>query len=133
MVLSGQHSVEAMRRRAEDYARDNRSVPEVFEKVCAVVLGPDTPLDVRQIVSGDAQNAQSLVRPLTIGEFAQLLLKEQSLNPQTTEDAAKKRLYRAYRKSGWERRVTPVYPCSSSPPMHCSDTRPPSLEHPSSL
>ena len=96
-MLSGQHITEALKRRQEDYVRERRVVPEVYRKVRATVLAPDTPLSARQMYAGDVQNAQTAVQALTIPEFAQLLLRERDLPTQAD------RLAMAFRKSGWQR------------------------------
>ena len=108
MVVSGQHSVLALRRRAADYEREGLTAPDLLLAVSAVVLRPDTPLKIRELAAGDAQAAQGLVRDLTIPEFTRLLLTEWGRDKTAGAQARQRRLMLAYHKSGWRRNVSPV-------------------------
>jgi hypothetical protein len=105
-VLSGQHSVLALRRVAEQYVADLLEVPPTIHSVMAVVLRPQTPPEIRELASGDAQAVQAQVKEVTIPEFARLLLTEYERNPHP--EGKGHRLALAYRKSGWDRAQSTV-------------------------
>ena len=121
VVLSGQHSLLAMRRRAEDYEKDLLQVPKELQMVSATILAPNTPPAVRELAAGDAQATQATIRELTIPEFARLLLKEWQRDPAEGTDKGRQRLALAYRKSGWDRSMDIVcpLPCPSCPFCAC--------------
>ena len=103
LVLSGQHSVLALRRRADDFQRDMVQVPDEYLFVNAVVLEHRTPPGLRQLAAGDAQSAQSNIRELTVTEFTRILLLEWEADPVDDDQQNRLRLAKAYRKSGWRR------------------------------
>ena len=102
-MLSGQHSVLVLRRRADDYVKDLLEVPEELQAVAAVVLAHQTPPDVRQLAAGDAQAAQATTRELTITDFVRILVREWEASPVDHDKDNRLRLAKAYRKSGWRR------------------------------
>ena len=105
IVLSGQHLLEALRRRGADFVAEKLDVPRQYEYVLATILKPETPIDARQAVAGDAQAAQMAVRAITIPEFASLLLTC------SAEPDKAKRLGKAWGKAGWDRTARLVCVC----------------------
>ena len=102
VVISGQHTVQALRRRAEDYQREKYAVPKPFTTVVATILKPQTPLKVRQLAAANEQAAQTMVKSLTVPDFAEVILLCQGTF------GKRERLLEAWEKSGWNRLVKKV-------------------------
>ena len=73
-MLSGQHLVEALRRRAGDYDAQDLDPPAPYLRLVCRVLKYDTPVGIRQLAAGDAQMAQSTVQALSLLDFGRLFL-----------------------------------------------------------
>ena len=75
VVISGQHSVEVVRRLREEKLRQNLDLTEPFMSVIARVYKVTTPKHVRQYAAGDAQAAQLTVQSLGLEDAARLFLQ----------------------------------------------------------
>ena len=74
LVISGQTSLEALKRIKRDLLEQRRDVPKVVEEVSARIMRYDTPLAIRQFAAGDAQAAQTQVDVLDLADVARLFL-----------------------------------------------------------
>jgi hypothetical protein len=76
IAIGGQHACAALQRRAKWFAQENIEVPFWAHKVRAVVLRPDTPVNIRQEIAGIHNRQQATVKAISFADFAQAITNQ---------------------------------------------------------
>jgi hypothetical protein len=76
IVIGGQHACAALQNRAKWFAQENIEVPFWADKVRAVVLRADTPLNIRQQIAGIHNRQQATVKAICFADFAQAIANQ---------------------------------------------------------
>ena len=104
-VLGGAHVATTLQRIQKDYTRSQKALPDYLQFVYFEECLPDTPLEVRETLSGDHNAIQHSVTKLSLGQIAARIWLEVQ-QPGKPKD----HLMIALRKAGrMTTKITPVW------------------------
>lgn len=100
IALTNQHYCSAMNIIANDRRKHNRPVETWMEWGTATILKTNTPLSIRELISGRDNAVQGIQRVTTTGELARLYLREHERDPSQSEGNWEVKFILALEKSG---------------------------------
>jgi hypothetical protein len=113
VVLQGHHVLRALQLRAAELRGLGQEVPVAIGEVMVTALRRTTPVRVRELLAGDHQARQNAAVPLSVADFAQLLLDDVRLPG--AAPSREQRLAAAIRMSGGD--ISRPMVCVSRPAL----------------
>ena len=122
IALSHQHTIFAIKEIRKAAVEKHEVLAPWMCSVRATILRHDTPMELRQVVSGGDQNRQASVAPVKVSRVLELYLEEMAHSPNMSlVDAVKAAIEKSgYRRPGTTKALTSDWAATTSPWTQCA-------------